>query len=110
TPPSPTALPSTTLFRSPGEVGARAGVAYQHFLAFDDQLPDILERDVAGDLGVVERTGGILLDDADLRHLPPRYPVMGLSRAPEHRAGQTGMQAVRVRLIPAFAFRAAQFH
>src|SRR5690606_40365949 len=99
TPPSPTALPSTTLFRSPGEVGARAGVAYQHFLAFDDQLPDILERDVAGDLGVVEPTVGILLDDADLRHLPPRYPVMGLSRAPERSEEHTSELQSRENLV-----------
>ena len=48
----------------PGQVVAALGVAHLEVLALDDQLAHVLDGDVAGDLGVVEPTVGILLDDA----------------------------------------------
>src|SRR5690606_39767063 len=47
-----------------GEVVAGLGVAHLEVLAVDDQLSHVLDRDVAGDLGVVEATVRIFLDDA----------------------------------------------
>src|SRR5690606_34451170 len=52
----------------PGQVLARARVADLELLVVDDQLADVLDRDVAGDLGVVQATVGIFLDDADRGH------------------------------------------
>src|SRR3546814_1627005 len=52
----------------PGQVIAALGVADLEVLAVDDQLADILDGDVAGDVGVVEATVRVFLDDARLGH------------------------------------------
>jgi hypothetical protein len=54
-----------------GKVIAGLGIAHLEILAVDDELAHILDGDVAGDLGVVETTVGILLDDADRTHRAP---------------------------------------
>src|SRR5690606_6756855 len=52
----------------PGQVLAALGVADLEVLAVDDQLADVLDGDVARNVGVVEATVRILLDDARLGH------------------------------------------
>ncbi len=47
-----------------GQVVAGLGVADFELFVVDDQLAHVLQRDVAGDLGVVETTIRVLLDDA----------------------------------------------
>src|SRR5690606_14208212 len=52
----------------PGQVLAALGVADLEVLAVDDQLADILDGDVAGNVRVVEAAVRIFLDDARLGH------------------------------------------
>lgn len=51
-----------------GQVVAGLGVADLEVLSVDDQLADVFDGDVAGDLGVVETAVGVLLDDPGRSH------------------------------------------
>src|SRR5690606_34326464 len=51
-----------------GQVLAGLGVADLELLAVEDQLPDVLDGDVARDLGVVETPVRVLLDDSGRAH------------------------------------------
>src|SRR4249919_4029989 len=79
-----------------GKVIAGLGIAHLEILAVDDELAHILDGDVAGDLGVVETTVGILLDDADRTHRAPT-----LNRG----AAQHGSGAVASQLAPVMCRR-----
>src|SRR3546814_1298437 len=57
-------------------------------LAVDDQLADILDGDVAGDVGVVEATVRVFLDDARLGHGAKALTDASL----QHGAVQHGLQ------------------
>jgi hypothetical protein len=51
-----------------GQVVAALRIANLELLAIHDQLAHVLQRDVTGDLGVVQTPIGIFLDDAVLCH------------------------------------------
>ena len=70
------------------EVFAGACIAHFEILAIDDQVPDILDRDVARHLGVVETTIRIFLDDAGRSHR-----ALTLNRGvPQHGPARGGLQ------------------
>src|SRR3546814_1930251 len=72
----------------PGQVIAARVVADLEVLAVDDQLADILDGDVAGDVGVVEATVRVFLDDARLGHGAKALTDASL----QHGAVQHGLQ------------------
>src|SRR3546814_5625840 len=76
----------------PGQVVAALGVADLEVLAIDDQLADILDGDVARNVGVVEATVRIFLDDARLGHGAKALTDASL----QHGAVQHGLQEAAI--------------
>src|SRR3546814_13330991 len=77
----------------PGQVIAALGVEDLEVLAVDDQLADILDGDVAGDVGVVEATAREFLDDERIGHGAKALTDASL----HHRAVKHGLQEAGTR-------------
>src|SRR5690554_4757787 len=80
-----------------GQVFAALGVADLELLTVHDQLADVLDRDVARNLGVVQAAVGVLLDDPGRGH----GDVGPKDGAAQHGAVQQGLQAAALRRSPA---------